>query len=78
MHYSKLFSLFFLTLIVSCGGGGGGAVAHSAMSGSYWSSSEFDATRGLGAFIMNFGGLVFMHGNAEFANDNKIRPVRAF
>ena len=60
------------------GGGGGGAVAHSAMSGSYWSSSEFDATRGLGAFIMNFGGLVFMHGNAEFANDNKIRPVRAF
>ena len=60
------------------GGGGGGAVANSAMAGSYWSSSEFDATRGLGAFIMNFGGLVFMHGNAEFANDNKIRPVRAF
>ena len=25
MHYSKLFSLFLLTLIVSCGGGGGGA-----------------------------------------------------
>ena len=25
MHYSKLFSPFLLTLIVSCGGGGGGA-----------------------------------------------------
>ena len=70
-------------VLVGGGGGGGdggdgGVITHSVLAGYYWSSSEFDATRGQGALIMNFGALVFSHGTAEFSSLNKIRPVRAF
>ena len=60
------------------GGGGDENASNQGMGGSYWSSTEFDATRAYGVFVLNLGSTAVLTGLDTFDSTNKIRLVRAF
>ena len=60
------------------GGGGDENASNQGMGGSYWSSTEFDATQAYGVFVLNLGSTAVLTGLDTFDSTNKIRLVRAF
>ena len=60
------------------GGPGGGGLFPEAMSGDYWSSSEFDSNEQYKVGIINFIGTSILTFTDFFDENAAVRPVRAF
>ena len=74
------FGLFLglLATVRLLGGGGDENASNQGMIGSFWSSTEFDATQTYGVFVLNIGSTAVLTGLDTFDSTNKIRLVRTF